>query len=189
MAAAPEMKSRRRVLLQDRRQVVVHLDCCICLALCYCINNRFPFHSTCTRICGGFCLDEKTLELFNRSFESCVARLGFLERFYAIFVGSSPEVRDKFKHTDLRTQAQIVKKSLYILTMASCETEEVREEIARVGWSHGREGMKIGMDMYDLWLGCLLQAVREFDPRWSQEVGEIWRQMLGPYISRLKEYS
>ena len=134
-------------------------------------------------------MDERTLELFNRSFESCVARPGFLERFYAIFIDSSPDVRGKFEHTDLKRQAQIVKKSLYILTMASLETEEVLEEIARLGQSHGREGMKIETRMYELWLDCLLQAVREFDPRWSPEVGESWRRMFSPYLSRLKEYS
>ena len=134
-------------------------------------------------------LDEKTLELFNRSFETCVARRGFVERFYEIFIQSSPEVRDKFKATDMKRQAHIIKKSLYVLTMASLETEEVRQEIAALGHSHGREGMKVGTHLYELWLSCLLQAVSEFDPGWNREVGESRRRVFDPYLSTLKSYS
>ncbi len=137
----------------------------------------------------GHHLDEKTLELFNRSFETCVARPGFIERFYQIFIASSPEVRDKLKDTDLKKQARIIKKSLYVLTLASIETEEVRQELASLGHSHGREGMRIGPHLYELWLDCLLQAVREFDPGWSEDVSSSWRRMFGPYISTLKSYS
>lgn len=112
-----------------------------------------------------------------------------MERFYEIFLDASPEVRDKFKATDLEQQIRIIKKSLLLLTIACLGTEAVNEEIARLGHRHGSQGLKIGAHLYDLWLDALLQAVSEFDPRWSQAVGDSWRTMFDPYISRLKSYS
>ena len=134
-------------------------------------------------------MDERTLELFNDSFESCVRQTGFLERFYQIFVDASPEVRDKFKATDLGKQIHMLKKSLLVLTAASSGTEGADEELAHLGLKHGAQGLKIGAQLYDLWLDCLLRTVREFDSRWSPEVEESWRRMFLPYISAMKSYS
>ncbi len=76
------------------------------------------------------------------------------------------------------------------LTMASMGThEEVDEELARLGESHGRRGRGIEPHLYDQWLASLLEAVREFDPRWTQEVEDSWREMFTPYITTLKTYS
>ncbi len=134
-------------------------------------------------------MDERTLELFNRSFEACVGQAEFLKRFYEIFIESSPEVRAKFKDTDFVKQNRVLKKSLLRLTMAAAGTASAGEEIASLGRQHGREGLRIGADLYDLWLDCLLRAVSEFDPKWSPEVGDSWRKMFGRYISILKSYS
>ena len=96
-------------------------------------------------------MDEKTLELFNSSFEVCLGQEGFMERFYEIFLDASPEVREKFTDTDMEKQIRIIKKSLLLLTMACLGTEAVDEEIVRLGHRHGPQGLKIGAHLYDLW--------------------------------------
>ena len=112
-----------------------------------------------------------------------------MERFYEIFFAASPEVRDKFKATDLEKQIRMIRKSLLLLTMACLGTEAVGEEMDRLGQKHGPKGLKIGAHLYDLWLDALVQAVSEFDPRWSEAVGDSWRKMFAPYISKLKSYT
>lgn len=134
-------------------------------------------------------MDEKTIELYNDSFERCVAQPGFLERLYELFLNSSPEVAEKFKNTDLKKQFIVVKKSLYTLTMAATETDVTRAELHRLGNTHGREGMKIASHLYDLWLQCLLQSVREFDHGWTPDIEASWRRMLEPHIAVLKRFS
>jgi hemoglobin-like flavoprotein len=134
-------------------------------------------------------MHEDTLELFNNSFEACVLRAGFLERFYQIFIDASPEVRDKFTNTNLAEQVRVMKRSLLLLTVASSGAEGVDEEIVRLGQKHGPQGLAVGAHLYDLWLDSLLQAVREFDPRWSPQVEESWRRMFIPYIDALKRFS
>lgn len=134
-------------------------------------------------------MDEKNLEIYNDSFEYCLSKEGFLPRFYELFIESSPEVREKFRNTDIQRQARILKKSLYVLTMASVGTDEAREELIRLGKSHGPQGLKIPAYMYDLWLDCLLRAVKEFHTEWHPEIERSWRKMLGPHIDVLKSFS
>jgi hemoglobin-like flavoprotein len=134
-------------------------------------------------------MDEKTLEIYNDSFEYCLSKEGFLPRFYELFMESSPEVREKLRDTDIQRQAWILKKSLYVLTMASVGTDEARNELIRLGKSHGPEGLKIPAYMYDLWLDCLLRAVKEFHTAWHPEIERSWRKMLGPHIAVLKSFS
>ena len=93
-------------------------------------------------------MDEKTLEIFNDSFEKCLSNEAFLPRFYELFTASSPEVGEKFSQTDILRQSKILKKSLYILTMATVGTEESRNELIRLGNSHGVQGMKIPAYLY-----------------------------------------
>ena len=130
--------------------------------------------------------DERTIELYNTSFENCVSQTGFLPRFYDLFIASSPAIRDKFKHTDLKRQVRILKRSLYTLTMASVGTHEAEREILRLRETHGPCGLGIEPFMYDLWLDCLLQAVREFDNAWTPDVERSWRATLEPHIARLE---
>ena len=133
-------------------------------------------------------MDEKTLEIYNDSFEYCLSKEGFLPRFYELFTESSSEVREKFINTDIKRQSRILKKSLYVLTMASVGTEEARNELIRLGKTHGPQGMKIPDYMYDLWLDSLLRTVREFHTAWKPEIEKSWHAMLDPHIEILKSY-
>lgn len=138
---------------------------------------------------AAFHVDERTLEIYNDSFEYCLSREGFLPRFYELFTHASPEVRETFRNTDFERQTRILKKSLYVLTMASVGTDDARNELLRLGLSHGRQGMNIPPQLYDLWLDCLMQTVREFHSEWHPDIERSWRDMLGPHIAVLKSHS
>jgi hemoglobin-like flavoprotein len=134
-------------------------------------------------------VDEKTLAIYNDSFEYCLGKEGFLPRFYTLFMESSPEVRERFKNTDFQKQTRILKKSLYVLTMASVGTDEARQELVRLGLSHGKQGLHIPPHLYDLWLDALVRTVREFHTEWHPDIERSWREMLAPHIAVLKSHS
>lgn len=133
-------------------------------------------------------VDEKTLEIYNDSFEYCLSREGFLPRFYELFIQSSPEVREKFKATDFQRQNRILKKSLYVLAMASVGTDEARKELDRLRLSHGPRGLNIPPHLYDLWLDCLVRTVREFHTEWHPDIEKSWREMLAPHLAVLQSH-
>lgn len=128
---------------------------------------------------------ERDVELFNDSLERCSCRPDFLRRFYSLFLASSDTVARKFEHTDLRKQARMLRTSLYIMMLASGESERVvhLERLARL---HGRAKLDIGPDLYDLWLDRLVQAVGEFDPMFDPEIEAAWRRLLQPGIEFMK---
>lgn len=130
-------------------------------------------------------MNERDVELFNDSIERCSGKPDFLRRFYALFLASSDTVARKFEHTDLRKQARLLKTSLYILMLASGESERIAhlERLARL---HSRTGLDIQPELYDLWLDRMVQAVSEFDPLFDAEIETAWRRVLQPGIDFMK---
>ena len=113
-------------------------------------------------------------------------RSDFLESFYARFLGSSPEVAEKFKHTDFQHQRRMLKSSLYLLVFAAEGKEEGLTHLERMGELHGRSGRDIRPELYDLWLECLMQCVREYDPQFNPEIELAWNNVLQEGIAFLK---
>jgi len=128
-------------------------------------------------------MNERDADLLHHSYKRCLKRSGFLERFYEIFVASSEEVAAKFAHTDFKKQIRVLKLSLYML-MTSVATP--LPELARIAEVHSKRQLDIPPKLYDLWLDCLLQAVREFDPKWNEEVDAAWRRVLTTGIQFMK---
>ena len=49
-----------------------------------------------------------------------------------------------------------------------------------------RAELDIKPELYDLWLDRLVQAVREFDPKFDPEIETAWRRVLRPGIEFMK---
>jgi len=130
-------------------------------------------------------MNERDVELFNDSIERCSCRPEFLRRFYTLFLASSDTVAKKFKRTDLRKQARLLKTSLYIMMLASGESERI-VHLKRLAKLHSRAELDIKPELYDLWLDRLVQAVKEFDPLFDAETESAWRRMLQPGIEFMK---
>ena len=125
-------------------------------------------------------------ELFNSSYERCQSKPGFLERFYEIFLGSSEEVAEKFKHTDFSRQREVLKASLYMLMLASLGTPEALQHLERMAQLHSRGQLNIRPELYDLWLTCMLQTVKEFDRLFDENTEQAWRRVLQHGIDYIK---
>jgi hemoglobin-like flavoprotein len=128
---------------------------------------------------------ERDVELFNDSIERCCCKPEFLRRFYALFLASSDTVAKKFERTDLRKQARLLRTSLYIMMLASGESERI-VHLERLAKLHSRAELDIKPELYDLWLDRLVQAVKEFDPMFDMETETAWRRVLQPGIEIMK---
>lgn len=133
-------------------------------------------------------MNERDLELFNDSLERCQAHSNFLGRFYAIFIASDQAVAAKFAHTDLRRQQMMLQSSLFMLLEAAGRNPppESLAQLRRIAEIHDRNHRDIKPEMYALWLDCMLQAVREFDPKFDADVERAWREVLAPGIELMK---
>lgn len=126
------------------------------------------------------------LERFDDSLSRCYADPRFLERFYEVFLETSPEARAKFAHTDLAKQRRMLKASLVLMMLGAGGKYEGTVHMEHIARVHGRSGHDIPAHLYDVWLDCLLETVREFDPECDEELLQIWRRTLAPGIAFMK---
>lgn len=127
----------------------------------------------------GAGMDRTTLDVFDRSLLRCEARWDFFDRFYERFLGSSPEVREKFADTDFVHQKRALRASFHVMLLAAeDETKGPDRYLAHVAARHGAGDLDIGAKLYDLWLDSLLATVRDCDPEFGPEVEKAWEAVM-----------
>lgn len=130
-----------------------------------------------------------TERIFDQSYERVLAGQvdgrAFFEAFYDAFIGSSSEVAQKFKHTDMTRQQAMLKKSFYhLLSFYACNNADYY--LDKVAISHNRYHLDIRPGLYDHWLDVLLATVRRFDPEHDDSVELAWRLVMTPGIVYMK---
>jgi len=126
-------------------------------------------------------------EVFNDSYERCLAKDNFIDRFYERYIASNEDIARKFSHTDVEQQKTMLKASLHmIMALRLVDAEEAVTYFKRIGVVHGRDHHDIGPELYDLWLTSLMDVVEECDDRYTPEVDNAWRQLLTGGIEIMK---
>ena len=131
-------------------------------------------------------MDKKILEAFDESLARCNATPGFLDRFYELFLASSPKVKEKFASTDFVQQKKALRESFRLMRLAATDGEGGPERhLKDLAFTHSTKRLDIGAEMYDLWLDSLLATVKECDPEFASEIEEAWESVMMEGISYL----
>jgi len=126
-------------------------------------------------------------EIFNDSYERCLARSDFFDRFYDNYIGANEFVAKKFAHTDLDRQKNVLKASLHMLmALRTTDAEDAVSYFRKIGMVHSRKGQDIPPEMYDVWMSTLLQTVQECDDRYDARIEMAWRKLLSGGIEIMK---
>ena len=132
-------------------------------------------------------MDTPAIMVFNDSLARCLRGDQLFQRFYEHFLASSEEVREKFSNTDFRSQRRMLQTSFYMLVeYIALGWPECKAYLERIAEAHSKRGRDIPPHLYDLWLDCLLRAVKECDPQFTTDVEAAWRFMMGAGIVFLK---
>jgi len=128
------------------------------------------------------------IDVFKASLRRCLGPPTFLERFYELFLASSPEVKEKFKDTDFERQKVALRDSFFVMeTVAeSSPGSPPWASLHQLALTHDRHHRDIRPELYDLWLSSLIQAVSEYDPQFSEEVEQAWRETLKVGIEHMR---
>jgi len=120
------------------------------------------------------------VDLFLASLRRCLAQPDFLKAFYESFMASSPEVREKFRGTDMSRQARVLEDSLFVVAVAvqGEDGSVARGSLPRIAERHSRKDLDIRPELYDLWIQCLVDTARSHDPAFDGEIEQAWRAVL-----------
>ncbi|MEX2122608.1 MAG: globin [Woeseia sp.] len=122
--------------------------------------------------------DQDDVELVNDSLERCTRRHEFFEAFYRRFSESSDEVAAKFAGTDLRGQTRALRESFYLLLRALGGEPDAWQSLELRALRHDRRHLDIRPGLYGLWLECLLETIRSFDPKVDATIEAAWRRTM-----------
>ena len=129
------------------------------------------------------------LDLFLASLKRCRDQPDFLARFYERFVGSSDEVREKFRNTDMTHQVRMLEDSLFVVAVAAQgqEGSVARGDLPRIAARHSRQDLGIRPELYGLWTECLIETARERDPGFCLEIERSWRNVLAFGVQYMRD--
>ena len=122
--------------------------------------------------------DDRTLQTFEASLARCNANPAFLDRFYAIFLASSPKVREKFAQTDFVRQKAALQASFTAMLSAARGETASDQNLNGLAERHSSHQLNIGAELYDLWLDSLLATVKECDPQYDAPVRDAWERVM-----------
>lgn len=111
--------------------------------------------------------------------------VSFAEACINELVGASEEIRAKFTASgrDRMTRALLV---AIIQLAASSQSDRPTDMLRDVAIRQSRHNRDIAPHLYDTFLECLLRVVRKYDPSYSDEVGEAWKEILTPGLEYMK---
>ncbi len=109
----------------------------------------------------------------------------FFDRFYDRFLSTSDEIRSRFSGTNMRRQKDLLKSSFFHLVnfYVSHRDNDYLKEMAH---RHSRSALDIQPTMYDSWMNCLIDTVRDTDPECTNDVLLAWTVVLAPGIAYMK---
>ena len=118
-----------------------------------------------------------SVENFRASLKRCLRNPDFLLDFYTLFMDSSEEVREKFKDTDMKRQAEVLANSLWVMAVVaeSAPGSPGWAGLPQLAETHDRRHLDIRPELYDRWLDCLVSAARRHDPMFTDSLGDDWR--------------
>ena len=115
---------------------------------------------------------------YNNSRNRCEKNEDFLARFYENFLATSPRVAEKFADTDFKRQHQALQLSLRMMALASVGGDAADLYLEYIAKRHDRHHLNIEPELYGLWLGALIDTVRECDPEFDESVERAWREVM-----------
>lgn len=127
--------------------------------------------------------------LFNLSYQRAVVPdfYGFFNTFYTKLIAQNRDIADLFKHTDMKKQVEMLIQSITYVTSYTAN-DEPDEELTMLARLHGSDKLDLPSAYYDIWLDCLLETVRERDPKYDDQVEKSWRTVMEPGIEYMKSF-
>lgn len=121
--------------------------------------------------------------LFGTGTHAAPASDALIQDFYQRFFTASPEVASAFRGTDMERQVSVLRSSLHDLVNFHL-TGILGHRLRRMAERHRQ--MDFPVELYDLWLDCIVAAAANQDPEADAYTPYHWRLALLPGVTYMK---
>ena len=120
-------------------------------------------------------VDYETVEA---SYDRCLENDAFYDTFYEKFLAKSEEIPPMFANTDFRRQKQMIRMSVRMMVRLGAGEDGTKLAINKLGESHSRRQHNIRPELYGLWLGALCESIAQYDPEYTPDLEQKWRDTM-----------
>ncbi len=120
-------------------------------------------------------VDYETVEA---SYDRCLEHDAFYDTFYEKFLAKSEEIPPMFANTDFRRQKQMIRMSVRMMVRLGAGEDGTKLAINKLGESHSRRHHNVRPELYELWLDALCESIAEYDPEYTPELEQKWRDTM-----------
>lgn len=128
---------------------------------------------------------DELARVFNDSYERVMrGRVGtslFFDAFYQRFSAANEEVARLFLHTSRASLVRMLHVAVPIIVIYFSTGRE-DPYLAKIAERHKGRGADISPHLYSVWLDCLIETVRQFDPKYDDDVATAWRAVFSEGI-------
>ena len=122
-----------------------------------------------------------------RSFARCFLKEDLILRFLNIIVESHEEIAPHFKNTDFDQIKLLLRQGINCTIMYAEGVFAGEFCLQELRISHDRKHMAINPKYYPFWIESLVQAISELDPQYTNELGELWGEVVTPAIKYMAD--
>jgi len=121
------------------------------------------------------------------SYGRAISKRQFMERFYELFMSSSPIVARKLALTNIAKQQELLSQAVNMVILFPQGNKIARNALSRIRESHNRDGLDIKPTYYQFWIDSLITALSEHDPDFNDELDLAWRTVVREAIDFITE--
>jgi len=111
----------------------------------------------------------------------------FISAFYARLMQSNDEIREKFEHVNMEAQTDNLARAIVMSFLFAGKNHQTAERTLNlVRESHNRHHLDIRPKLYDIWLNCLIETVREKDPQADEKLLQDWHDVMSASIDHIR---
>ena len=122
---------------------------------------------------------------FLESLDRCKASESFLACFYDRLLDADPEIRLRFRFTNMERQQAMLEGALRVCSSAVAGEPDGLAQLRELGRTHDRDHHDISPEWYPVWINSIVATAAEYDPEWSEEIESIWRSILQHVTHRM----
>ncbi len=112
----------------------------------------------------------------------------FVAVFYNNLMQTSEDIRKKFEHIDLESQADALARAIIMsFLFVDHNHQTATKSLDKIRESHSRHNLNIAPELYDTWLACMIETVAACDPQATEELLTDWHAVMSIAINHIRE--